>query len=209
MMNDGDNSAKNHQQAANGKELKVTYTCLYSVRKQMIACGVGLLAFACASAQVPQTEAPPAPAMRPLPRAVSLVSNSCPEIHNGDRIALDWNPGFDHLGPVTGLKTFSVTLAPLMENGVIGRSRITFSAGGKGHPVGAPLGNGYYHIEIPMSTMIAEGAYRVIDADAVAEVMPQYERDPPPQMTVSPAQERFCINVVANSRSQSSSLATP
>ena len=171
---------------------------------------LGVLAFACASAQAPQTETPSVATKRQLSHTIALVSDSCPQVHGGDHVALDWNPGFDHPGAVTGLRGFSLIVARLRDDGTVGKIRTTLSGGGKSHPaVASSLGNGYYHIEIQLPTTMHEGIYLLVDAEAIPEVLPEYEHEPRPQMTVSPVRERFCITVVPHSPPPPSTSTQP
>lgn len=179
----------------------MSYVAPSSTRRKVMAVVLGLLTLASIHAQAPQTDTQPKTSSRPVP----LVSDSCPQVREGDRITLDWNPGFDHAGIVTGLKSFSLVMAGVNENGAIGRQRIVLAAGGRGHsPFASSLGNGYYHIEIPVPSDLPEGVYRLVDADTDAEAMAGYENEPRPQMTVSPVRERFCITVLPRIRFQGS-----
>jgi hypothetical protein len=117
-------------------------------------------------------------------------------VQTGDAVSLDWNPGFDPDWGVTGLHSFELRFAAVLENGVTVSSRVTASLGGRGVTVNiSSIGNGYYHIEVPVSRGVVPGVYHLVDAHAIAEVPPDYT-GPNPTMMVSPVRERYCITVV-------------
>lgn len=155
---------------------------------------LSLLAVVCASSQTPR------PAQS---RTVPLVSDTCPTVHLGDRISLDWNPIFDPTGPVTGLRGFGLTFAGVAEDGVNLKRQELF-LGGRHTPVSiSPLANGYFHLEFLVNMRsIQPGTYRLVRANAIADVVPDYTEQPP-QMTNSPADERYCIIVAGSPASPS------
>ena len=156
--------------------------------------GLSLLVFVCASAQAPKPS---------VPSTVPLVSDTCPSVHIGDSISLDWNPNFDPAWPVTGLRSFGLTLAGVAEDGV-SLKRQELNLGARHTPTKiSPLGNGFYRIEFQLNTRSIEpGKYRLVRAMAMAEVVSEYTEQPP-QMTSSPVNERYCISVVWSPVSQS------
>jgi hypothetical protein len=166
-----------------------------SIRTKTLAGGLGVLVLLSASAQAPRAQITKAPSGQNV-RTVPLVSDACPEVHRGDLLALDWNPGFAPGGPVAGLRSFRLVFAPVVDDSVNPKVRVSFSAGGKGgSPAATSVTNGYYHIEVPV-TQVPEGVYRLVDAAAAPEVFPGLDGEAIPQMTVSPVQDRFCITVV-------------
>ena len=155
---------------------------------------LGLLAVICAPAQSPQPT---------QPRTVPLVSDSCPSVRIGDKISFDLNPLFDPIWPVTGLRGFGLEFLKVADDGVhLNRQFIHLIAGNTPTSI-SPLGNGYFHIEVSMGKRsIAPGIYRLVRAEAVAEVQTDYN-GPNPTMMVSPVRERSCITVVSSTASQS------
>jgi len=147
---------------------------------------LSLLAVACAFSQTPQ------PAQS---KTVRLVSDTCPSVHAGDRISLDWNPVFDPNWPVTGLRGFSFTFAGVAEDGVSLKRPGVFLGSRHTSVNISPLGNGYFHIEATVNAKsLQPGMYRLVSAYAFAEVVPEYAEQPP-QMTNSPVGERYCITI--------------
>jgi hypothetical protein len=165
----------------------------FSTRAKAVFGCLGLLALACASAQAPQTA---------QSRTVLLVSDACPVVHTGDAVSLDWNPDFDPIWPVTGLRSFELRFAAVRGDGVTVASRATALLGGRGTRVNiSSIGNGFFHIEIPVSRGVAPGVYHLVEARAIAQLPPDYN-GPNPTMTVSPVRERYCITVVSSAASQ-------
>lgn len=150
---------------------------------------LSLLAVACAFSQTPQ---------QAQSRTVPLVSDTCPSVHIGDLVSLDWNPVFDPIWPVTGLRGFGLTFDGVAEDGV-SLKRPELFLGTKHTPVSiSPLGNGYFHLEFTVNQRsIPLGIYRLVRANAFADVVPDYTEQPP-QMTNSPVGERYCITVVGS-----------
>jgi hypothetical protein len=167
-----------------------------SIRTKALAGSLSVLVLLCASAQAPQAQTSKAVSGKNV-RTVPLISDACPEVHRGDLLALDWNPGFDPGSSVAGLRSFSLVFGPVVDNYVNPKVRFSFSAGGKGHPPAATsVTNGYFHIEIPVTKEVSPGVYRLVDAYATAEVLPDYQGQDP-VMTVSPVGNRYCITVVS------------
>ena len=167
------------------------------IRRNAIIGSLTLLLCLGASAQTLPAgpQATPAP---PAHRTVALVSDACPVVHPGDFATLDWNPGFDPDGDVTGLRTASLSFAGLEEDGITIRSRPSFVLGGRGAAVVAsPIGNGYFHIEVAVFPRLHPGVYHLIGAQATPTLFPEYQ-GPTPRMTVSPVSQRFCITVVSS-----------
>jgi hypothetical protein len=154
---------------------------------------LSLLAVICASSQTPR------PAQS---RTVPLVSDTCPSVRVGDNVSLDLNPLFDPIWPVTGLRDFGLTFTGVAEDGV-NLKRQELLLGARHTPTNiSPLGNGFFHIELTLSMRsIAPGTYRLVRANANAEVVPEYAVQPP-QMTNSPVGERYCITVISSPASQ-------
>jgi hypothetical protein len=119
-------------------------------------------------------------------------------------ISLDWNPGFDHEAAVTGIDRFGLVFAAVAADGVTVISHPNGEyAGYIARSVSAtPTANGYYHLEFHFMNALPPGLYRVVKASVSAQVQPDYH-GPAPEMTVSPARDRFCITAVGASRSRS------
>ena len=185
-------SVNNDAGQPNEGQQKMKTMRIYSTRTKAVVGSLGLLALVCASTQAAQA------------RTVTLVSDACPAVQTGDAVSLDWNPGFDPLGVATGLRTFELRFAGVLENGVTIASRPTALFGGRGSTVNiTAIGNGYYHIEIPVSRGVLPGVYHLVEARTIAELPPDYT-GPSPSMTVSPVRERYCITVVSSSALQTS-----
>jgi hypothetical protein len=175
--------------------------------------GCGLLAFA-ALLVVPnwarlQQSAAAQSTSQAAPKAVALVSDACPAVQRGGRIALDWNPNFDPEGAVSGLRHFELIFRPLDQDGVSssepGRS---FFATTKGTPGAiSALGNGFYHIELTVPLKASFGVFRLVGAGAGAQLYPEYkDLLPLPLMTDSPVRTRLCVTVVPAQQSQSTTV---
>lgn len=164
-----------------------------STRAKTVLGGFGLLALACASAQAPQAA---------QFRTVPLVSDTCPSVRLGDSISLDWNPDFDPIWPVTGLRDFTLAFAAVTDDGVsLTRQELYLDMRHAPTRIYA-LGNGFFHIEFTVSgRSISPGVYRLVRANATAEVQSDYT-GPNPTMMVSPVRERYCITVVSAAPSQ-------
>ncbi len=158
-----------------------------SARARTVLGGFGLLVLACASAQAPQAS---------QPRTVPLVSDTCPSVRVGDSISLDWNPDFDPIWPVTGLRDFYLTFAGVADDGVhLARRELDLDMRHAPTRISA-LGNGFFHIEFTVDgRSISPGIYRLVRANANAEVVQDYAGGPP-RMTLSPVDGRYCITVV-------------
>jgi hypothetical protein len=173
-----------------------------SARRRAILGSLSLVAFACASAQAPQTEvaSPTVPRAQPVP----LVSGACPAVRQGGVISLDWNPGFDPSLAVTGLKSFRLIFHHLREDGVNlnPASRLVLDSGPRGKITAS--GNGYFHIEARLPSSTHLGIYHLVAAHSSPELLPDYQGEAP-KMTVSPVRESFCVAVVPASRPSSSS----
>jgi len=162
-----------------------------------------LLSVVCAFAQTPQTSALQAPPAVPS-RTVPLVSDACPVVRPGDKLALDWNPGFEHPGMVDSLLAFSLRFGLVSENGVTVQRfpGIVVEGHGSGGFV-SPLGNGYFHIELRVPPGSPPGQYKLIDAVSNAKTFPDYQ-GPGLPMNNSPVRERYCITIVAAPTAQPS-----
>lgn len=149
--------------------------------------GLSLLAVVCAQAQAPQSA---------QSRTVPLVSDTCPNVRIGDRVSLDWNPLFDPEWPATGLHAFVLRFARMTEDGVdLKQEQLRLGAQQTQTSI-SPLGNGYFHVEFTVYMKpVRPGTYRLVRADAVAEVDSDYAEQAP-QMTRSPVDERYCFTVV-------------
>jgi hypothetical protein len=182
------------QQGAN-----VIHQNTFSTRTGVIVGGFALLTLSSSFAQTPQTETPPKAAFT---RVVPLISGTCPTVHNGEAISLDWNPGFDPSWAVSGLVTFKLTFGLQSADGVNTRVRSGISMGGRDVALNISAnGNGYFHIEVPIPRRTSPGVYQLIDAEATPQTVPNYQGDRP-KMTVTPVREHFCITVLSPSLSQ-------
>jgi hypothetical protein len=130
------------------------------------------------------------------PHVATLVSDACPVVHSGDKISLDWNPGFEHPGIVEGLRVINLRFGRLAANGVTVQQVPAIRLGGLGAslPI-TPIGNGYFHIELTIPAGAVPGEYHLIDASADAKPVAEYQ-GPNLLMTNSPVRERYCITVV-------------
>lgn len=143
-----------------------------------------------------QAQQPSGPAVT---KAVALVSDACPAVQPGGRLALDWNPNFDPAGEVSGLHSFELIFRKLDEYGVNVLEQGPMFAASTAHTRGAiaPLGNGFYHIELTIPRRVHAGAFRLVAARATADVYPEYKNSPPwPLMTDSPVHTRLCVTVL-------------
>lgn len=134
-----------------------------------------------------------------VPKAVPLVSDACPAVQRGGRIALDWNPNFDPAGAVSGLGGFELRFRELdadQVNLTQGKPQLRLQSLAPPHRI-TSLGNGFFHIELTIPRTASYGVYRLVGAGAMAAVYPEYlDISPRPQMTNSPVQMRLCMTVV-------------
>jgi hypothetical protein len=161
----------------------VTYGRRFSIYAETLLGGISLLAAVCAFSQTPPVES----------KVVPFVSDSCPSVRIGDKVSLDLNPNFDPIWPVTDLRGFSLTFAPVAEDGINLKKGELVLRAPHTHASNYSLGNGYFHLEFALSTKsIQPGTYRLIRANATAEVVPDYDGESP-RMTKSPVEERYCF----------------
>jgi hypothetical protein len=136
--------------------------------------------------------------------AIPLVSDACPTVAAGGRIALDWNPLFDTPGIVNGLAVFEMQFKKVDEDGVnLTPVVIAATTRRTAHAI-TPLGNDFYHIELTVAQRVAPGVYRLFRANASATIDPNYQGGPKVEMTDSPVRARLCITVVRPQDSTSS-----
>jgi hypothetical protein len=143
-----------------------------------------------------QVQQPPGAA---VPQVVALVSDACPTVQLGGRIALDWNPNFDPPGEVSGLRSFEMVFKRLDDYGVnvMDQGPMLIARTVRTRGAITPLGNGFYHIEMTIPRNAHAGAFRLVVAHARAEVFPEYKDSLPwPFMTNSPVQTRLCVTVL-------------
>jgi len=166
-----------------------------TTRKIAALVGLSLISMVCAFAQSPQTSGTQPP-FAAQPRTIPLVSDACPAVRRGDKVSLDWNPGFEHPGMVEGLRVFNLRFGRVAANGVTVQLLPAIRLGGLGSalPIN-PIGNGYFHIELSIPAGTTPGEYHLIDATADAKPLPEYQ-GPSLPMTNSPVRERFCITIV-------------
>jgi len=164
-----------------------------------------LLACAGAAAQSAKPETSVLPPAASIARIVPLVSDTCPVVHPGDNIALDWYPGFEHPGVVTGLRTLRLSFGSLSKDGVSVNTRHPLVLGWRGGGFSATNAwNGYFHFELPIARAIPPGEYHLIAADGTAATLPEYQ-GPGMKMTNSPVTARLCFTVVGSRQSQQQS----
>jgi len=157
-----------------------------------VLCGcLALIGWHVASAQMPAESSQTVP-----PRvSVSLASDACPVVHARQSISLDWNPGFEHLGAITGIRTFRLTFGALAENGLTVRKKAPQVLGGRDQQfTAAATQNGYFHFEVSVPRTLAPGEYHLIGAEAIATALPEYQ-GPAIQMTNSPVAARLCFTI--------------
>jgi hypothetical protein len=128
-----------------------------------------------------------------LTKVVPLVSDTCPNVYMGDKISVDWNPDFDPIWPVTGLRALGLTFAPVTGDGeTLVRNHLDLG-GRRTQQHISPLGNGFFHVEIAVGGgHIPIGTYRLMEAGAIPELDPDF-KGPLPEMTRSPVEERYCF----------------
>lgn len=130
---------------------------------------------------------------------VALVSDTCPAVQQGGRIALDWNPIFDPAGAASGLRSFEMFFEKLDEYGVnVVDPGPRFVARTPRVPGAVTdLVNGFYHIELTIPGNAHAGSFRLVAARARAVVYPEYkDLLPRPSMTNSPVPMRLCVTVL-------------
>jgi len=164
-------------------------------RIQHVVLGCCLMAALSTHAQSPQPSAA-APLLATQPHTVALASDSCPDVRSGDKVSLDWNPGFEHPGIVGGLRIFHLGFGRLDSNGVTVQQIPSLRLGGLAAslPV-TDTGNGYFHVEFTIPAGVQPGEYHLIKAASEARTLPEYQ-GPALPMTNSPVSARFCITVV-------------
>jgi hypothetical protein len=131
------------------------------------------------------------------PATVQLVSDTCPVVHAGDKIAFDWNPVFDPEWPVIDVSSASLHFARQEENGASLLMRSMYILGGRTSPVNVTvIANGYYHLEftVKIDRGTQFGVYQLVQATMNARVEKGYD-GPAPQMTRSPVENRFCFTL--------------
>jgi hypothetical protein len=158
---------------------------------------LALLGFGCASVQAPTAEGQALQTLA-LHDSVPLASGACPLVSAGQSISLDWNPGFNHPDEVAGLSTFRLSFGILMEDGVTVKTRLPLVLGARGVGFSATdSGNGYFHIELPISRSVAPGEYHLIAAEAAAATFEGYQ-GPAMEMTNSPVKAKLCFTVAGS-----------
>jgi hypothetical protein len=134
----------------------------------------------------------------PQPKVTALQSDVCPEVHVGEMVSFEFNPVFDPIWPVTGLRMVNLDFARVAEDGVsLGRPS---AFAGSRHTVAriSSIGNGFFRVEATIGRA-APGEYRLVNVHAFAALLEEYRGSgPEPEMTVSPVSERYCITVVAS-----------
>lgn len=136
-------------------------------------------------------------------KMVPLVSDTCPNVYAGDRISVDWNPNFDPIWPVTGLRALGLTFAPVTgDGGTLVRNHLDLGGRRTLQRI-SPLGNGFFHVEITVGgAHIPMGTYRLLESRAIPELDPDF-KGPLPEMTRSPVDERYCFTFLGPQASHS------
>lgn len=123
-----------------------------------------------------------------------LVSDSCPAVLPGTYISLEWNPGFDHAGVVTGLHMFRATFYRKSKNGTL-QTYLPLTLGGvQGTFAASSNPNGFFKIQLKLPREIAPGAYYLTEAKGSASTAADYT-GAAITMTNSPSTARFCFRV--------------
>jgi hypothetical protein len=138
-----------------------------------------------------QSEPPPmARADRPH---VTLTQSACPIVHNGDLLILDWNPGYQPVGSVTGVADFHLLFErPAYVRAGRLEQKVDFYTLGQ-DPRLTPLPNGFFHFEILVKGHPVPGEYYVVGARGKPQMKSDYQGYLP-TMTNSPAFGNLCIN---------------
>ena len=133
-------------------------------------------------------------ASAPPLKVAELQSDRCPAVHSGEAVSFEFNPGFDPIWPVTGLRTVNLVFARLAEDGVT-LEHPSIAAGSRFTTARiSSIGNGFFLVEAVIGRA-APGIYDLVDVHVLASLLPEYQ-GPEPEMTVSPVSERYCITVV-------------
>lgn len=199
-VSQGTDNQTRHYRNSKNQGVKLIERTASSMNTRATIGGIGLLALSCALAQSQQVQSVK-PATTPT-HAIPLVSGACPAVNTGESVSLDWNPGFDPSWEVAGLRVVSLRFQMIADNGVSTTpSRISMLLRSSEERISAS-GNGYFHITIPIPPRTIAGVYHLIDAHATPRVSQEYQ-GPPPQMTVSPVRESYCVTVAPRARTQS------
>jgi hypothetical protein len=159
-----------------------------------------MFAFVCVFVQVPVAQETASTTEKAASRTVtSLTSNACPRVQTGEFVAFDWNPAFDPSWAVSGLQSLRLTFDRVGEDGLAVRSMSRLSLGRDAATSIASIGNGYFHVEVPLRGRMVPGTYRLVDAQGIPQVAADYH-GPAPRATNSPAREFYCITLVAPPR---------
>jgi hypothetical protein len=138
----------------------------------------------------------------PQPKVTALQSDACPVVHAGEMVSFEFDPVFDPIWPVTGLRMVSLDFARLAEDGVTLERPSVFAGTRNSAARISSIGNGFFHVQALIGRA-APGEYHLVNVHAFAAVVPEYRgRRPEPEMTVSPAGERYCITIVGTQASR-------
>ena len=146
-------------------------------------------------------QAPAAQTTVLLTKAVPLVSDTCPVAAAGGVISFNWNPGFDHAGAVTGLRSIHLVFYHVGEDGVHANPMDRLVVDSSGGVVSDGV-NGSYRIEVhlPQSAAVVHaGTYQLAEAHASPQLVASF-RGEEPVATVPLARERYCMTVIPVSR---------
>jgi hypothetical protein len=152
-----------------------------------------LLCLCCMQAGCAFAQAPEAPAVTASVRTVALAPDTCPVVHLGDTVMLDWNPGYDPAWPVSSVDGFILKMKrqPYVTHGYLDMPLVLWTPLPL-HPFPA-LANGFFHIEMKVRERRASGEYYIVSAEDRPHLSSDYS-GPRPRMTHSPADARFCVN---------------
>ena len=141
-------------------------------------------------------------------KTVPLTPGTCATVSNGDTITLDWNPGFEHPGVVTGMRHFELAFARSQDKEraarvgaplhLVASPRIHGELPGQPSPEIEPAANGMFHIRFhPDLRNVEPGEYNLIAAQAIASTAEDMQGNEP-AMTNSPLNSPFCLDVIAS-----------
>lgn len=171
---------------------------VFPVLQKAVGAGVCLLALcAVAAAQSADPEARILRPGTPEGKIIPLVSDACPTVRPGDEVTLDWYPGFDIPGIVTGMRSFRLTFARVSNDGyTLEETRSPLVLGGRSGGYRATSAwNGFFHIELSISRSVREGVYHLVGAEGYASATDDYT-GPRMEMRNSPVDGRYCMTVV-------------
>lgn len=160
---------------------------------QTARAGIILLAFRSMATVQAQTLAA---APTATPHLVALAPDTCPVVHAGDIVTLDWNFGYSPAWPVTNVDFLSLRMRhpAYVTHGALGAQlRVATPFPLKGAVV---LPNGYFHFELAIRGRTESGEYHIASMQARPVLAPSYQ-GAAPAVTNSPADAHLCIRYEA------------